>query len=136
METTDGTTDGRPMKWEELQTRSAELVGKDVESELVGGTFRGPIKRIGFDMTEGMAVVVFEWLAAFNPTVGRTGEWQMVSVPNDSSPAVTILIFSEWKLADIGDGMIRLVDRDFNRHIIFLQGWKLPLDEVVRPDRN
>src|SRR3989338_1738602 len=121
------------MTWEEFNGRSGEVVGKDIESELSNGTFRGPIQSIGIDMNKRLAVLVLQWLAAFNPTSGPTGEWEIAAPPDDGSPATLILPFSEWRLADIGDGMIRLVDRDFNRHIIFVGGWQLPLKEVKNP---
>lgn len=137
MDGTDGTTDGRAMTWEEFNGRSGEVVGKDIESELENGTFRGPIQSIGFDMKKGVAVLVLQWLATFNPTSCPTGEWEVVAPPGDGSPATLILLpFSEWWLADIGDGMIRLVDRYFNRHIIFVGGRQLPLNEVKNPNRN
>lgn len=129
-------TDGTPMTWEELNNRTSELMGKDIESELSGGTFRGPVQSIGIDISRKVAVIVFQWLATFNPTSGPSGEWEIVASPGDGSPAAVILAFSEWRLADIGEGMIRLVDVDFNRHIIFTNGWQLLLSEVKRSDRN
>ncbi|GEM_PF-6376559 len=136
MDEKDGTTDGRIMTWEELNDRTGEIVGKDIESELSNGTFRGPIQSIGLDMNKRVAVLVLQWLATFNPTASLNGEWQMVALPRDGSPATLVLLFSKWRLADIGEGMIRLVDDEFNRHIIFTKHWQLPLNEVKNPNRN
>jgi len=104
------------MSFEEFVVMTDLMTGKDIESSIGGDTYRGPIVSIKIDKVH--CIFELAWHARFNK-VGED-DWVEVKRKGKSGHLVSLTLKrGDITVQDLGDGMIRLLQKDGNYHVIF-----------------